>query len=73
MLMTELRAADRASRVAGKRKLADHGCRLVFPKPRQSALAAIKREALRLAGNGTREGFLFSERLFRSLPELKNA
>jgi hypothetical protein len=67
--MSEPRTEARAT--GGRKKTTSHGCPLDFPKPRQSALAAIKREALRLAGNGTREGFLFSERLFRALPELR--
>jgi hypothetical protein len=72
MLMTEPRAADRARRFAEKRKLADHGCRIEFPKPRKSALQKIKVEALRLAGNGSRTGFQFAQRLFAALPELRD-
>jgi hypothetical protein len=58
-----------------------HGCAAVethggvevhFPQARRDALAAIKREALRLAGNGTREGHKFAERLFEAIPELRN-
>ena len=41
-------------------------------RPRRSALATIKSEAMRLASNGTRDGFKFAERLFAALPELKN-
>jgi hypothetical protein len=51
--------------------LPSHGIPLHFPSARRDALAAIKRDALRLAGNGTRDGHKFADRLFPAIPELK--
>ncbi len=53
-------------------RMAPHGVKLNFPSARASALAAIKAEAMRLATNGTREGFKFAERLFEAIPELRS-
>ena len=39
---------------------------------RLTALLNIKAELLRIAGNGTREGFKFAVMMFAKLPELKN-
>jgi hypothetical protein len=48
-----------------------YGVPLKPDSPRKSALAKIKIEAIRIANNGTRDGFNLAERLFKALPELR--
>jgi hypothetical protein len=36
-------------------------------------LSTIKEQILRIAGNGTRSGFLFAKRMFEEFPELRDA
>lgn len=49
------------------------GVALQFDSPRRSALAKIKAEVIRIGTNGTRQGFKFAEKMFKGLPELKDA
>ena len=71
--MIETGIAVRSDRATQGWTSPGRGCPVKFPKPRRSALTKIKSEAVRLANNGTREGFKFAEKLFKALPELKNA
>jgi hypothetical protein len=50
-----------------------YGVPLEFESPRQSGIAKIKAELLRIGTNGTRQGFKFAERMFKQFPELKDA
>jgi len=50
-----------------------HGVALDFPPPPDTALANLKREALRLAGSGNRGDFKVVQRLFDGLPKLRSA
>lgn len=69
--MIEAGALVAVPRAARPRSLKDYGCPVEFSRPRRIALAKIKSEAVRLGNNGTRAGFLFAQRLFKAIPELK--
>lgn len=40
---------------------------------RAEAIASLKSEVLRIAHNGTRQGFKFAQRMFDRFPELRGA
>jgi len=54
-------------------RLNKHGLPLRPNRARAQALAAIKKEVVRIGRNGSREGFKFAERMFDALPELRSA